>query len=1057
MAENVRTLIRHRDIIRAQLTRLRTALDNLRDSDIPALETRKAKLVEIYNEFAKTQREIEALDDNIEHQNIRFDFDDSHLECLEFIERQIYRLKSTPVSEIASSNATPVNSTVKDAQFLMPKIQIKSFDGNYAEWHSFYDTFNSLVHSNDSIPAVHKLHLLKSYLLGDAANMIGSLNASEGNYLVAWNLLQKRFDQPRKIIQAHIRALFELPDVAKDANTSLRLLAERVEMHVNSLKALGQPVDWHEMLIYIISSKLDKSLRNAWERSLDDGVMPTLTEFLSFLAKNARDADPIRLSSSVGAPKPRHTQSDRIATNKSNSLAHVTCVANTSQPTCALCKREHFIQTCPTFLGKQSRDRADTARRLKLCLNCLRSGHSIAQCRSSSCRNCQRRHNTLLHFYDPPTVGSKANNEHPQPSTSIVALTACSTSETLLSTARVKILDKYNRVHECRALLDNGAQINLITERLAEKLQLAKTKLYSPATGVGLQRQPRKYSVEATIKSRTSNYQITSTFSAIPAITGLMPSRRVDRESLALPNNLSFADPDFDKPANIDLLLGERIFYQALSDGHIDLSNQTAILHNTRFGWIVSGEVDTHGETLRNAACYLTTTLDQQLHKFWEIEEIAQKAHLSPEEQFCETHFSQNTSRSSDGRYTVKLPFNQKQGLLGSSYNNALRRFYALERKFERNQDIQKQYNEFLSEYERLGHMTDITDKAHEHEGYYLPHHAVIKGSSLTTKIRVVFDGSAKTASGISLNDTLAVGPTIQDDVFALTLRFRSHAYVHTADIEKMYRQINVHEADRKYQKILWRTDKQAAIKTFQLNTVTYGTSSAPFLAVRALHQLANESTHLFPLASTVLTRDFYIDDLLTGANSLEQAVLLRDELTTLLKSDSTITLHWIRASPHTLKTFIANRVSEIQSHTCPDDWLHVPTGDNPADFISRGQPPSELIKNTLWEDGPAWLSKSETDWPKLQLAPIDIPEQRTPIVLIANTSILDLFERFSKFTTLLRAVAYCLRFKANSLNKQRLHGELSAAEIHFAYTRVISLVQATLFPAEYQALKTGL
>ena len=74
-------------------------------------------------------------------------------------------------------------------------------------------------------------------------------------------------------------------------------------------------------------------------------------------------------------------------------------------------------------------------------------------------------------------------------------------------------------------------------------------------------------------------------------------------------------------------------------------------------------------------------------------------------------------------------------------------------------------------------------------EGFYLPHYAVFKESSNTTKLRVVFDASTKSTNGYSLNDNLLVGAIIQDDLFNLLLRFRTHTHVIIADIEKMYRQ----------------------------------------------------------------------------------------------------------------------------------------------------------------------------------------------------------------------------------------------------------------------------
>ena len=133
---------------------------------------------------------------------------------------------------------------------------------------------------------------------------------------------------------------------------------------------------------------------------------------------------------------------------------------------------------------------------------------------------------------------------------------------------------------------------------------------------------------------------------------------------------------------------------------------------------------------------------------------------------------------------------------------------------------------------------------------FYSPHHVFIKNASLTTILRYVFDGSSKTATGLSLNEVLMVGPTIQEGLFSLLFRFRSYFNVLIADIEKMYLQTMIHPEDRKFQKILWHDNPSLPVKTFELNTVTFGTFAAPFLAIRSLHQLANNEACRFPKAT---------------------------------------------------------------------------------------------------------------------------------------------------------------------------------------------------------------
>lgn len=110
-----------------------------------------------------------------------------------------------------------------------------------------------------------------------------------------------------------------------------------------------------------------------------------------------------------------------------------------------------------------------------------------------------------------------------------------------------------------------------------------------------------------------------------------------------------------------------------------------------------------------------------------------------------------------------------------------------------------------MREYASLGHMhMALTPIDSESKSYYLPHHCVVKDSSSTTKLRVVFDGSSKTTTGISINEKQLVGPRQQDELFQIVVRFRKHQIALTADIAKMYRQVRISEEDWDYQRIVW-------------------------------------------------------------------------------------------------------------------------------------------------------------------------------------------------------------------------------------------------------------
>ncbi|XP_076382765.1 uncharacterized protein LOC143260625 [Megalopta genalis] len=172
----------------------------------------------------------------------------------------------------------------------------------------------------------------------------------------------------------------------------------------------------------------------------------------------------------------------------------------------------------------------------------------------------------------------------------------------------------------------------------------------------------------------------------------------------------------------------------------------------------------------------------------------------------------------------------------------------------------------------------------------------------------------------------------------------------------------------------------------------------------------------------------------------------------TILWTDSTIVLHWLNASPHTLKTFVANRVAEIQSKTTISDWLHVSSSDNPADLLSRGQTVQDFLRASIWQHGPHWLRQERALWPIRELIPcIEDPEQRKVTCVATTTTPVDtsILERYSSWGKLLRIIALCRRWKPGRIIK----GSVTATELAQTKITIIKLVQAKHFERELRTL----
>ncbi|GFT28311.1 integrase catalytic domain-containing protein [Trichonephila clavipes] len=239
---------------------------------------------------------------------------------------------------------------------------------------------------------------------------------------------------------------------------------------------------------------------------------------------------------------------------------------------------------------------------------------------------------------------------------------------------------------------------------------------------------------------------------------------------------------------------------------------------------------------------------------------------------------------------------------------HCIRRLNSLWKRLSRDSRYLSLYAEFLKEYEELGHLERVVESSEPPTHYYIPHHGVLRPEKLTTKLRIVFNGSSPTTTGISLNDILLKGE-VKEDVFETISRFRRHKFAFTTDIQKMYRQILINPDQQDLQRIIWKHGLDAEILTYRLKTVTYGLSNAPFLAIRTLQQLAKDEKSRFPLASETLLYNTYMDDIESGAPDLETAQQLQSQLKDALQSCGMNLHKWSSNSPELLNSSLSSDV----------------------------------------------------------------------------------------------------------------------------------------------------
>ncbi|XP_055589329.1 uncharacterized protein LOC129741616 [Uranotaenia lowii] len=1276
-------------------------------TSVEKIQVRLAKIDELWEKVNETLLEIETHEEYVTMPNtspsqIRIDFGETYYDAKAAMLERVKEIEqeSSTVHQSTRMMDSSLQPTVEHVK--LPQIKLQQFDGNVDEWLSFRDLYMSLIHTKADLPDIEKFHYLKGCLAGEAKKLVDPLAITSANYSIAWECLMKRYNDSKLLKRRQVNALLKLPGVTKESVMELQSLLEAFERVVQTLDQLVNADEYKDLLLLeILCTRLDPTTRRAWEEHTAGNDRDKISDLTQFIQKRISVLGSLPSKVSEGRPEYNRKPLGIRTSHSATQFPKGRCVA---------CSDFHPLFMCQSFKRLSVSERDKMIRTNSLCRNCFRRGHVASECSSKYvCHNCKGKHHTLICFRpDAPTPSTSGAIRHTSdnPGTSTSGTVSAniarrSLSSVLLATAVVLVEDQTGGSYPARALLDSGSECNFMAEHLCQKLGIKRRHSNLSVIGIGQANTRIKHQVTATVKSRNCQYKQQMDFLVMAKVTADLPTTDINISTWRLPEGIKLADSEFFASKSIDLILGIQHFFEFFQSGQrIALGNGLPVITESVFGWIISG-VTENRQQISKTVCNTASSmdLDEYLTRFWTCEEMGSVRNYSPEEALCEEQFASTVRREEDGRYTVSLPKDgDATSRLGESRKMALQRFEKLENRLQRNTNLRQQYNLFVQEYLQLGHMRKVDlSQGESKKRCYLPHHPVFKEASTTTKLRVVFDASALTSNGLSLNDTLLAGPVIQDELRSIVLRCRTKQFLIVADVEKMFRQINVCEEDKALQSILWRFDPTEPVDTYELTTVTYGTKPAPFLATRTLLQLTRDEGIKYPLAAKAMSEDVYMDDVLTGTEKEHEAIQLREQLIELTKqggfrlrkfasnsravlqgiqvadlaiaesgeveldsdptiktlglvwqpatdtfrfqfniktmdpnemqtkrrilgaiaalfdplgllgavittakvfmqrlwclmdengqpldwdskipddmardwmafytgipklnelriprctivpdavdiqlhifsdaseraygacvyarsvnskgkvcvqlltsksrvsplksqsiprlelcgalkaaelgekvkesiksdvkmcfwTDSTCVLQWLKSLPTTWSTYVANRVSKIQTITENQSWRHVPGEQNPADLVSRGLLPEQIESISLWWEGPPWLKQETSSWPvqpirmETEAVTSELKRKAANVATTENQRFIDWYvEKFSSFSDLIRKTAYWMRLIKHFRKLEPTPtGFLTTPELKEAEYTIIRLIQQSAFSEEWKQLSKG-
>jgi hypothetical protein len=822
--------------------------------------------------------------------------------------------------------------------FNLPRPELLTFDGNPQNYYKFISSFDTNIAGKIFDPQL-KLSYLIQQCSGTARECIEDcvvMNPDRG-YEHARNILKARFGKPHIIANAYISELVDGPQVRNSDNVGLQKVADQMRRCELTLTEMGYTADMNntETLRKIVR-RLPFHVRAKWvdkaDRFLVAGVEPSFSHLTEFVENRARVANTMYGQDLGSVPSKKAIVSNHYSAKKATTLAtqggdgkaysYVKRNEGSHAWKCPSCSGAHGLLYCKGFAQKSFSERQKITRDNKLCDNCFRKGHYAKGCMDKGgcdVEGCRRKHHSLLHppasyrpsgdrsdsrGVDTSSKPSPVNIEHTEPKTSGQCTATSGSNRVCLRVVPIRVKSENTDI-ETYALLDEGSDVSLCTADLANKLGLKGVERNFSLNTVDREGSMKKgREVKLSVSSLNGDKDIVMdkvwTVDRLPIAAKAIP-KQSDVGKWPHLNGLRFPEIE-DK--EVTLLIGSDVpeaFW--VMDQRRGKTKEPYALRSV-LGWTLLGPVNKVNDSNNGSVNFIAydKQLHQQVEQFWKLDfETDLQPAMSREDHRALDKMESSVSWH-DGHYELGLPWRQEPVCLPNNRYLAEARLLSLKRRFERDETLFEKYKSTVGDYIVKGYAEKVPTQSEQGPVWYLPHHPVVHPQK-PEKVRVVYDCAAK-FKGTSLNDKLLQGPDLTNNLVGVLTRFRQEPVALMGDVEAMFHQVKVAQADRDALRFLWWTDGDLAEEPdeYRMAVHLFGATSSPSCASFSLRKTANDNKEDFDIetVNTVL-RNFYVDDCLKSVETDEKGARLVQQLCELLAKGGFRLTKWISNSRHVL------------------------------------------------------------------------------------------------------------------------------------------------------------
>ena len=507
------------------------------------------------------------------------------------------------------------------------------------------------------------------------------------------------------------------------------------------------------------------------------------------------------------------------------------------------------------------------------CFNCTGTRHVSKDCRSTrKCTYCNERHHTSICL----------KQSEPLPKEPSLHITNGPVAYQTVQASIGGIL--------CRALLDSGNGQSYVSKEHARKLDIKPCREESRVIGTvngDMNVQCPVYELEVQGIGEWSQTKFKTQFarlnvSVLSAVPNVHPE--IAKENYRHLQDIQFSVTSVKDMLPIHAILGVKD-YAYIKIGNIRKGKEgEPIAEETALGWTLMGHLGESKEHKTNINLVIDkeTSIQEDSKGLWDLDVLGIK---DDEDMYAD--FKDSIKQNEDGRYCVKLPWKQGNYYLPNNRELAEQRVKSQLKRMSKQPELLEKYDNIIKEQEEQGIVEPVPEKPDGDHIHYIPHHCVVRDQAESTKVRIVYDASAKERKyAKSLNDCLHIGPALQPLLYDILIRVRLHKSVLIGDIKKAFLQIEVVPEDRDALRFLWVEnikDESPKIRELRFNRVIFGAGPSPFLLNATLHHHIKQYDTDPAFVNEVL-RSLYCDDFVGVSNSTEELVKLKVQLEQRLK-----------------------------------------------------------------------------------------------------------------------------------------------------------------------------